>query len=205
MRVLIAFDWNGTLVDDVDRAADATSAVLVRRGMPPVGRDEFRERFRLPLASFFRATGIEENELIAAEREWNLELRGATTELAAGAADTLAAIAFRGWSTGVVSAASAESVLADVGRLGLGDALGFVWTDRDDKTAALRSLRAGVDRLVYVGDAEYDMQCAREADAVAVGFGSGYRPASALRDAGAEVVVDDHRRLLDVLDELVGE
>lgn len=204
MRVLIAFDWNGTLVDDVDRAANATSAVLVRRGLAAVGRDEFRERFRLPLDGFFRATGIEESDLSTAEREWNVELRATATELAIGAADTLAAIASRGWSTGVVSAAAAESVLADVGRLGVGGALDFVWTDRADKTAALRSLRSGVDRLVYVGDAEYDMECALEADALAVGFGGGYRPASALRDAGAVAVVDDHRRLLAVLDDLVG-
>lgn len=47
------FDWSGTLVDDLLPTLYATNAVLGKFGVAPMGREEFRRRFRLPYPDFY--------------------------------------------------------------------------------------------------------------------------------------------------------
>jgi phosphoglycolate phosphatase-like HAD superfamily hydrolase len=49
--------------------------------------------------------------------------------------------------------------------------------------------------VAYLGDTEHDVTEALAAGALAIGFGGGYRPASALLKAGAEGVVVDLREV----------
>jgi phosphoglycolate phosphatase-like HAD superfamily hydrolase len=189
VRALVALDWNGTVVDDVERAAGATATVLMRRGLPAPGAERFRSVFRLPLSALFADLGVE--DLTDAEREWNEAMLGGDVGLAAGIADALAELAARGHRLGVVSAAASEGILRDAGSLGVAGRFEFVHGGRADKVAALREViaAAGVP-VVYVGDTEYDMESAAAAGATTIGYGGGYRPASALRASGADIVID---------------
>lgn len=47
------WDWSGTLVDDLPPTLYATNAVLEKFGVAPMGREEFRRRFRLPYPEFY--------------------------------------------------------------------------------------------------------------------------------------------------------
>ena len=49
----LLFDWSGTLVDDLPPTLHATNEVLSRYGVPHMGREEFRNRFRLPYPEFY--------------------------------------------------------------------------------------------------------------------------------------------------------
>jgi len=49
----LLFDWSGTLVDDLPPTLYATNAVLAKYEVPAMGREEFRERFRLPYPEFY--------------------------------------------------------------------------------------------------------------------------------------------------------
>ncbi len=201
MSGLLAFDWNGTVVNDVARATAATSAVLERRGLPPVSGERFRAEFRLPLAAMFVALGVTDPP--DAEHEWNDEMRRSRAPLSHGVAELIELARGGGWTVGVVSAAATEAVMDDVAALGLDGAFDFVWGAQANKVVALEELaRTHPGVVVYIGDTEYDIECARTAGAVAVAYGSGYRPASALRDAGADLVITSFVELALVLDGL---
>jgi len=49
----LLFDWSGTLVDDLPPTLYATNAVLAQYDVAPMGREEFRRRFRLPYPEFY--------------------------------------------------------------------------------------------------------------------------------------------------------
>lgn len=53
------------------------------------------------------------------------------------------------------------------------------------------------DDTLVIGDAIYDMQMARAAGATAIGVSWGYASVAHLRDAGADVIVDHPRALLN--------
>jgi phosphoglycolate phosphatase len=185
---LLLCDWNGTLVDDEERAREAISDILRARDLPDLGTEEFRERFRLPLADFFADLGLV--DLGVAVEEWNDNLARTAPRPNAGAREMLEYVATSGIVVGVVSAARTDVVRADVAALGFDEHISFVLGGVESKSEILTAIVASSARSVaYLGDTEYDMHSAEAAGAVAIGYSGGYRPASALWGAGAQTVV----------------
>ena len=112
----------------------------------------------------------------------------------------------RAFRLGVVSAAGLESVQRDLERpalAGFAGQLAFIVGDADPKRTAFTELAGGRPRdFVYVGDTEYDIREARAAGVRSIGYAGGYRPAGALREAGAESIIDRLSDLPALLNEI---
>jgi phosphoglycolate phosphatase len=200
--LLVLFDWNGTIVADVDRARASTNQVLAGHELKPLGPDEFTTSFRLPLAGMFADLGVAPDGLAEAEAAWNREMTLSVAPMRQGAVDTLTWLREGGARLGVISAAEA-SVLSDLAGFGIGALLDSVITGAEDKVAALTARRAERARAVYVGDTEYDMTSALAAGFVPVGISGGYCAGDRLHAAGAVVVIDELDELPTVIDRLV--
>ena len=59
MNATIIWDWNGTLLDDVDAAVGALSRMLAKHGLPPVTREFYRANFGFPVRPFYQKLGID--------------------------------------------------------------------------------------------------------------------------------------------------
>lgn len=196
----VAFDWNGTLVDDAERARKAACVVLGRRGLPGLEGAAFHETFCLPMSSWFTVLGIGSEDLAGAAREWNEEVRKHPAQLAPGALETVRSLRSLGARVGIVSAAEATAVEKDLRQVGLAELVDFVVASADPKRDALRELGADAGgRIAYVGDTEYDIREAQAANAWAIGYGHGYRPASALVAVGADFVIEQLAELPELL------
>lgn len=187
---LIVFDWNGTIMDDSERAARATNTVLTARGQRSLDIDEFRATFTLPLREWLTDLGVASTDAAAAENEWNAAME-AEAPVRPAARSVLVELRGRGARLGVASAAGAAAVQSDVRRAGLGDVLDFVATGVADKAAFLRSRREERARALYVGDTAYDMHSARTAGYRAVAITGGYQSAALLAAAKPDAVVAD--------------
>jgi phosphoglycolate phosphatase len=55
----VVWDWNGTLLDDVSHALIALNHVLSQRGIAPLDRDGYRERFGFPVRDFYVGLGVD--------------------------------------------------------------------------------------------------------------------------------------------------
>jgi phosphoglycolate phosphatase len=197
---LILFDWNGTVVLDTERARNALNGVLTARDLAPLDLVGFGREFHLPMAQMFRRLGA--IDAVDAEAEWNAAMVAIQAPMRDGG-DVLPALRDLGVRLGVVSAADATSVRADLKRLQLEDLWHTVDTSVHDKLTVLRQRRGVEEVALYVGDTEYDMRCAREAGYVAVAVSDGYRPVGALRDAGANHVVASLAELLPLVSSLM--
>lgn len=71
----LVVDWNGTVMDDTERARISTNVVLARSGINELSMREFRRRFVLPLGTFFASIGVHANQLVWAEATWNTEMQ----------------------------------------------------------------------------------------------------------------------------------
>lgn len=190
------FDWNGTLIDDAARTLTALNATRTGMGLPEMDDDAFRQAFHLPMESFLAEIGFPPDDVALALNDWQLGIEAREAPLAPGVAATLAVLHERGRPAGVISAGFTAGVERDAVRLGIRDWLAFLHGSVTSKSAVLRQVLATTAPVVYVGDTEYDMREAITAGAIPVGYGSGYRPAEALLQAGAIVVIDDFRVLL---------
>lgn len=197
----VLFDWNGTLVDDLPRSHVAACVVLESRGMPTIPLAQFRDRFRLPLSALFADLGVPHRVCAAAEAQWNALITGLPVTLRTGALDMLTVLAHSGAVSGVISAAATDAVTPDLHITGTGDLFNVVVGGIADKAVALRWFTAhrASPRVAYVGDTEHDMSSARRAGALAIGITGGYRPAQALREAGAQHLITDLIQIPELL------
>jgi phosphoglycolate phosphatase len=147
----------------------------------------------------FGELGVASGDVDRAEAEWNAQMARASAPARAGAREAIAGLTGDGAMVGVVSAASAASVVADAERLDLRGMLSPFETSTSNKLTALRGHRSLRRHAVYVGDTEYDIRCAIEAGYVPVGVTDGYAEVSRLRRAGADHVVTDLRELVTVV------
>lgn len=193
------FDWNGTIMDDMERARRASS--LVRQRWTSLGKltsAEFREAWCLPVSAHIERLGVPKADLDAAARAWSAHLGEIEAPLSPCAATTLEALRRLGVETAVVSSATEQTVQRDLRAHGLDRHFERVHCGIADKAAVTGQyvLQAGPGAVWYVGDTTFDMTHALSAGATAIGYTGGFDPAEKLRDAGAH-------RLIDRLDELL--
>lgn len=55
----VVWDFNGTLIDDVDLVVRSVNAQLVKRGLPKLTVDRYRELFGFPVAHYYRLIGLD--------------------------------------------------------------------------------------------------------------------------------------------------
>lgn len=200
MTGLIVFDWNGTIVSDETDAVRATQVVLRRRAMEPLTRKQFRSSFCLPLSRFLSTLGV--SDLSVAEKEWNSEMLLSTAPLSNGVAAAVEALRVQGWRVGVLSAASHSVVERDAQRLDVAHLFDFVEAGVSDKATSLERMALS-ESVIYVGDTEADIESAQAAGAVAIGFGSGYRPYEDLRLQNPAAVIMSFGELPELVRQLV--
>ena len=66
----IVWDWNGTLLDDVQPAVNAINRMLAARGLPPTDVPSYRATFGFPVRHYYRTIGI-----ALADAEWDTVAR----------------------------------------------------------------------------------------------------------------------------------
>ena len=172
----LVWDFNGTLLDDVDLGILCANEMLSRRGLPVIpDRKRYFELFGFPIEDYYRRLGFdfsrEPYEVLA--HEWIAEYRSRerNVPLREGAAELLAAVKAAGVKQAVLSATESKMLkeqLADLGILGYFDEVvgrGDIYAP--DKTGLARrwAQERKPGRCLLIGDTEHDLACA-----VAAGF-----------------------------------
>lgn len=55
----VIWDWNGTLLDDLDIAVDALGELLDEHQIPRVSSDEYKKVFRFPIKEYYKDVGFD--------------------------------------------------------------------------------------------------------------------------------------------------
>jgi pyridinium-3,5-biscarboxylic acid mononucleotide sulfurtransferase len=202
MEPVVGFDLDLTLVDSADGIV-ATFVATGRRLGVAVDAEAVRATIGVPLedamARFVPAHVADDGVRIY--RELYPTMGVAPTTLMPGAVEAVAAVHAHGGRAVVVSAkiqSAVEAVLQHVG-LDVDDAIGDLYAEA--KGVALRANGA----VAHVGDHPADMVGATAAGVAAVGVTTGSHEATALRAAGADVVLADLHDFPHWLDEYVLE
>ena len=119
----ILWDWNGTLLDDLDLCLETINAMLSRRGLAPLSRQAYRKVFTFPVQDYYREIGFdfekESFETISTEFILAYEAGRGRCNLMPGAEKTLADLSALGLSQSVISASKQTYLRQAVGSFGL--------------------------------------------------------------------------------------
>lgn len=210
----LVFDLDGTLLDTLPDLVVLTNAALNEQGFPSRTTDEIHSFVgNGARALMYQAVPADATpeQAEAAMRRW-MELYPVIgtklTKPYPHMEETLAELKRRGIGLGVLSNKFDQGVHDVIGAY-LPNLFAVEHGERadiprkPDPTGLLRSideLGSAPDRTAYVGDSPGDVAVSRNAGTFAVGVAWGYHHADALREAGADLVIDDARELLQLVD-----
>jgi len=195
----IIWDWNGTLLDDLDLSIDVMNGLLERRGLPRLDRSRYHALFDFPVQRYYERLGFDPGtdsfERLSAEFIAGYDARRFGCALHRGAVEMLAAAARAGVGQSILSAYRGETLREIVAHFGL--APHFTHIDGLDnihahgKTALGQTLvaRLGLPprEILLVGDTLHDFDVARELGVECALVSAGHHPAARLRRVTARV------------------
>ncbi|MDT9689352.1 haloacid dehalogenase-like hydrolase [Streptomyces sp. P9(2023)] len=213
----LVWDWNGTLLDDIEAVIGATNAAFAELGLEPITLARYRELYTVPVPKFYeRLMGR-----LPTDAEWvvmdgafhrHYWQRAEACGLTAGAAELLAARQESGFTQSLLSLAPHAELVPLVRRHGITERFvrvdGRIGSSTEGKSAHmvrhLEALGDGVPaaRIVVIGDAADDARAAAHVGARAVLYTGGSHSRASLEAVGVPVV-DSLVEAVAVAEELV--
>lgn len=207
----IIYDWNGTLLNDVDLCYDLLLVLLDKYGLPRISMDRYKEVFTFPIIDYYRAVGfnfdIDSYEYMADQLYipmYNARRHEAT--LAEGV-PTLLEKAKDLKITQIIISASEQSLLErQVAHYSLREYFVALYGSRDNYASSkvdmarefLREHDYTASDVIMIGDTIHDYEIAREIGCECILVASGHQSFERLATTGA-TVVDDMTRIIDML------
>ncbi|WP_174582544.1 HAD family hydrolase [Candidatus Methylacidithermus pantelleriae] len=184
----VILDWSGTLVDDLDCVLEAGNHVFRAYGKAPFSREEFREKFFLPLRDFY-ARYLPEVPLEELDQHFHAHyraFRGKVT-LFPEALPFLNQCRSNGLDLFLLSTIHPDHYETLAARFGLKHFFRCAMTSVGDKRTGLQTLLSRYSLLpsttLFVGDMVHDVEAAHCAGVCSCAVLTGYDTESKLRRA----------------------
>ena len=203
---LVAFDWDGTLVDTTDIAYRAVRTVFARYQLEPPHKEVFLERITSGgMLAFYHERGIPRH---VTRQDLNGIWRGVFNDpehrdrvaLRDGAREALLACRNTGAYTSIVSGSVHDIIVAGLANLGVSDFIDHIEAEACGKVEELQRIiyRFSVDPcdVVYVDDTFEGLSAAKAVGAIAIGITGGFTPRARLLEANPDHVISSLHELL---------
>ena len=166
------WDFNGTILDDVELGMNSVNTLLAERGLPVISsRDEYAKKFDFPIIDYYRGLGFDfESESYERLAELWVELYMRDLDDAKAFPDVMRALDFfdgRGVKQTVLSASERGMLLKQLDGLGMTDRfeeiLGIDNIYGDSKLNIARAWRARhpESKVMFIGDTTHDCESAK--------------------------------------------
>ncbi|PTX98929.1 HAD family hydrolase [Opitutus sp. ER46] len=200
----LIWDWNGTLLDDLQLCIEVTNSLLRQRRLPPLDLTRYHAVFGFPVRAYYAEIGLATTEetfkALSVDFISAYEARRLETRLHPGAEELLAAIPARGLTQSILSAYRHDTLCEIVAHFGLTSR--FVALSGLDNIyahskaalgrAALARLGVPAAKVLMIGDTLHDLEVAREMGVDCVLVSHGHHPAERLRQGGVPVFPNLH-------------
>lgn len=182
----VCWDWNGTLLDDVEVARAAMNQVLRDRGLPQIaGQDAYRRVFGFPIRAFYARLGIQEVDFSTAADQY-LEVFAAgmqTASLQPDARETLRALGALDVEQVLISATPEHTLERQLAPHALDrhfsriHGITDVYAASKEHVVASWLATSGHDpgRVVMIGDTNHDEEIAEALEVRFIRFGNGHQ------------------------------
>ncbi len=197
----IIWDWNGTLLDDIDINLEIINILLKERNMPSLNsRERYRELFGFPITDFYKALGFnfenEPFEAVAREYAFLYDEKYPSASLMQGAEELLRRLKHQGIGQIIVSATEQAFLLGQVTYFEIEhlftDILGtsdiYVRSKVSVAEKWLHDNSVSPDEVLFVGDTVHDKEVADSIGCDCVLIPAGHQSREILALSGARLL-----------------
>ena len=194
----VIWDFNGTILDDVEIGVCSINVLLEARGLPRLSCDTYREVSGFPIVDYYKRIGFDfsEEPYDKVALEWVAQYRSRESQapLYDGVREVLAYLRQKGLRLTLLSATEIDMLNSQVSSLELNSyfdeicgmdnvyahgkvSLGHAWRKRNMDA-----------RVLFVGDTDHDFEVAAAMGADCVLFSGGHQSSERLLKLGAPVI-----------------
>lgn len=196
----VVWDWNGTLLDDLDIVIESLNVGTARFGVGPIDHDGYRDHFTRPVRGFYEslfARPVSDMEWAQLNKSFHdeYEARAERAPLTTGAREAIDRVVELGWSQSLLSMSMHDHLLEIVASHGIAER--FVAIDGlPGATGGLKArhlethlakIRREPNTVLLIGDTPDDAMAARGVGAGIVLYDGGSHHLDALHALGAPV------------------
>jgi len=217
MRIKAAlFDWNGTIMNDLNVGLQTCNHMLRYYNVPIVSKNRFRKTFDVPWFIFYERNGVprERIDLIKHQREY----MKAYYSLAEKTKPRKNVRKVFDWLKknkiliGILSFHLKKDIEKNLKKHNLDEYLNVIigtntmeeaGTSENKKVkSALSNLKISNDEIIYVGDMAHDLSEGKKYGFLVVGITNGWQSKDKLVKAKPDYLIEDMRELIDVIKKL---
>lgn len=210
----IIWDWNGTLLDDIDVSMTALNILLESEHLPLVlDINEYRKYFQFPVREYYKKVGFDFEKtpftLLAQKYMDYYQPHSFTCSLHDGALDTLQKAQDNGIKQYLLSASNLTFLKEQVANYPIAQYFTSI-CGLDNIHASSKAALAkefveangfSHDSVVFVGDSVHDSEVAHGANCHCILIANGHEHRKKLEDTGCKVVdsMREFEQLLDII------
>ncbi|NVO20266.1 MAG: HAD family hydrolase [Bacteroidetes bacterium] len=196
----IIWDWNGTLLDDVEVSIQAMNKMLKNRHLPLLNLDGYRKVFTFPVMDYYTAIGFDftrEPWDEAALEFIELYLQELPKcELSSGAREALTFFKSREYNQAIISAMQHNALIRSVESLGISDFIDYIGGIGDHFAGGkienalqfFKEFNLTPGQVTLIGDSLHDSEVANELGCKCLLVACGHQSASRLLSSGHPVI-----------------
>jgi len=197
----VIWDWNGTLLNDVDLCLWIIHQLGGPRGIAPPTLEDYLDEFTFPVIHYYEALGFDSSPagFDTLANEWmdlylsNLETRAALQE---GAREVLTQLKAAGYRQSILSAYKHDMLLDAVNCFGVTDMFDDIRglhnhygeSKMDLGRDLLNELHEEPESVLLIGDTLHDLEVANELGMHCALIANGHYSEDRLRESGATVL-----------------
>lgn len=196
----IIWDWNGTLLDDVEICVDAINQMLQVRNLPQLNIDTYRAVFTFPVIDYYKTIGfdLEKEDWAKTAMEFiNLYISFLPKcALTPSAKPTLELLKLNGYRQAIISAMQHDALLKSVSDLGISGYFDYIGGIGDHygggkiENARNYLSNSGLfpENLTLIGDTIHDSEVANELQCNCILVTTGHQSFNRLAKTGFPVI-----------------
>jgi phosphoglycolate phosphatase len=196
----VIWDWNGTLLSDLQHTINTVNHFLVARNLPSLSQEQYKKVFGFPIRSYYETIGFDLSKESFEDlcRDFVDRYMGGvfSCELHQDAKSLLKQVKDSGKTQSILSASDQESLSRMVDHYGIGDFLDNVYGIADKLAASkVHRGRELIDHskidpkaTILFGDTDHDLEVGRELGVEVILLAHGHQCAEKLRKIHHSVV-----------------
>jgi phosphoglycolate phosphatase len=207
----IIWDWNGTLLNDIEASLKSVNKILADNNMELLNRDSYREVFGFPVKSYYEKVGFDfekqDWDSVAYDYINTFISEMPYTKLFDDAQSTLEDCKTRGVKHYILSAMEHKQLLKDVDRQGLNKYFEAIYGIGD--IYAFSKLELGVKFLsentidkastIMIGDTIHDYELALSMGIDCILYAKGHQNRARLEATNCPFIVESLKEIAEIL------
>jgi phosphoglycolate phosphatase len=195
----VIWDFNGTLIDDLDLVVRTVNTQLIKRNLPSLTADGYRDVFGFPVEDYYRRIGVtfEDETMSDLSADFFADYAPALKDcpLYDNTLDALRQVEAHGMRQFVLSAMEQGMLRSMISHLNIGHffegVYGLAHQKGDSKVMRAQELTRDFDIdpavALFIGDTDHDAEVAQALGMSVVLLSTGHQSAKRLRETGLSV------------------